>query len=235
MQRIDVFDMTLRKSRGGIAVSLAIAGVAVAVAVLAGCSAGSTTAAGAGASATSAGAPPATAAPATSASAPPAASSPAGPATGAAAGAPACTSAGLRVSLGTASGAAGSVDRYIEFKNVSAASCTLDGFPGVSLLGGTPPRQIGAAATRAPNSSPPLVTLPPSGMASALVQVTDAQNYPAATCDPAASTTLRVYPPNQTVPQEVPYASTGCGAASVKLLQVSAVQPGPGIPPGADS
>lgn len=230
--------MTLLKSRGK-----AIAGLAsavVAVAALAGCSTASSASAGPGASATSTAAPTATVTPAASASSPsvtspPASSPPASSAPSGAAGASACPSSDLRVSLGSASGTAGSVYQYIEFKNVSAASCTLYGFPGVSLLGGRPARQIGAAATRAPNSRPSLVTLAPGGMASALMRVTDALNYPAATCHPVASTTLRVYPPNQTVPQTVPYASTGCGASSVKLLQINAVQPGTGNPPGATS
>jgi hypothetical protein len=107
------------------------------------------------------------------------------------------------------------------------------GFPGVSLRGGTPPSQIGAAATRAPNDNPSLVTLPPGGWAAAAMRLASAVNYPDSTCKPAATATLRVYPPNQTVPQDVPYASTGCAASSVRLLQINAVQPGTGNPPGA--
>ena len=240
--------MTLRRrwSRGAGAVTGLAAGGA-AVAVLTGCSGGSSPTPGPSASATGTAAPstsatvPSTASgSAPSATLPPATTAPAGPspstaAPGGAAGTPACPSSGLRVSLGSASGAAGSVYRYIEFTNVSATSCTLYGFPGVSLLGGSPARQIGAAATRAPNSRPSLVTLAPGRTASALLRVSDAGNYPAATCHQVASTTLRVYPPNQTVPRTVPYASTGCAAASVKLLQVNAVQPGTGNPPGGNS
>jgi hypothetical protein len=236
--------MTLRKGKAGIAASLAMTGVTAAV--LAGCSSGSTAAAGASASVASAAAPSAAATPTASAgvpsavaspagspSAPPAASSPAGSAPGGTAGTPACSSADLLVSLGSASGAAGSVYQYIEFKNVSATTCTMYGFPGVSLLGGTPPSQVGAAATRAPNDDPSLVTLTPGGMAAALMRLASAMSYSESTCKPTASATLRVYPPNQTVPQEVPYASTGC-AASVQLLKINAVQPGTGNPPGAN-
>jgi len=105
--------------------------------------------------------------------------------------------------------------------------------PRVSLRGGTPPGQIGAAATRAPNDNPSLVTLPPRGWAAAAMRVIDAGAYSDSTCKPKASATLRVYPPNQTVPQEVPYAATGCASSSVQLLQINAVQPGTGNPPGA--
>lgn len=107
------------------------------------------------------------------------------------------------------------------------------GFPGVSLRGGTPPSQIGATATRAPNDNPSLVTLPPGGWAAAAMRVIDAGAYSDSTCKPKASATLRVYPPNQTVPQMVPYAATGCASSSVQLLQINAVQPGTGNPPGA--
>jgi hypothetical protein len=139
----------------------------------------------------------------------------------------------VQVSLGSAIGTAGSVYQYIEFKNVSAVACTMYGFPGVSLRGRTPPSQIGAAATRAPNDNPSLVTLPPGGWAAAAMRVIDAGAYSDSTCRPKASATLRVYPPNQTVPQEVPYAATGCASSSVQLLQINAVQPGTGNPPGA--
>ena len=236
--------MTLRKDQAGIAAILAATGVAAAV--LAGCSSGSTATARTSASAASAaaptvtvtvtasaGAPSAVPPPAGSSGAPPAASSPAGAVPTGPAWAPVCPAASLRVSLGSASGTAGSVYQYIEFKNVSAVACTMYGFPGVSLRGGTPPSQIGAAATRAPNDNPSLVTLPPGGWAAAAMRLVDAGNYPDSTCQPAATATLRVYPPNETVPQDVPYASTGCASSSVRLLQINAVQPGTGNPPGA--
>jgi len=223
--------MTLRKDQAGIAAILAATGVAAAV--LAGCSSGSTATARTSASAASAAAPSAVPPPAGSSGAPPAASSPAGAVPTGPAWAPVCPAASLRVSLGSASGTAGSVYQYIEFKNVSAVACTMYGFPGVSLRGGTPPSQIGAAATRAPNDNPSLVTLPPGGWAAAAMRLVDAGNYPDSTCQPAATATLRVYPPNETVPQDVPYASTGCASSSVRLLQINAVQPGTGNPPGA--
>lgn len=226
---------------GGAGKTRTAAGLAVAgtvVAVLAGCSNASTSSPGTAASATSTAtsststAAPTSAASSSSAAVPPATSPAASPspATSTAAGVRSCSSSDLRLSLGSGSGAAGSVYRDIEFRNASASSCTLYGFPGVSLLGGSPARQIGAAATRAPNSRASLVTLKPGGTASALMRVADAQNYPTATCHPVASTTLRVYPPNQTAPLTVAYHSTGCSSTSVKLIQVNAVQAGTGTP-----
>lgn len=233
-----------RRGKAGKAAGLAAAGVAAAV--LAGCSAASSSSAGTGSgaagnasSASSAASPSstATAAPTstggstTPASTAPASTSPSSaassPASGSAAGGGGpkpCSSADLRLSLGTASGTAGSVYQDIEFKNASASSCTLYGFPGVSLLAQS--RQIGAAATRSASSHPSLVTLGPGQVASALMRVAEALNYPSSTCHPVAATTLRVYPPNQTTPLTVAYSGTGCTATSVKLIQVSAVQAG---------
>jgi hypothetical protein len=233
----EIFDMTLRSGRSRRASAVTVLGAAgVAVAVLTGCGSSSSTT-GPGASATATATPTASIGP-PSASPPPASTAPAGPSPSASAptgtaGTPACPSSGLRLSLGSALGTAGSVYRYIEFKNVSATSCALFGFPGVSLLGGSPARQIGAAATRAPNSKPSLVTLVPGKTASALLRISDAGNYSPATCHPVPATMLRVYPPNQTAPLTVRDSLPGCAATSVKLLQVSAVQPGTGSPPGA--
>ncbi len=227
--------MTLRSGRSRRASAVTGLGAAgVAVAVLTGCgSSSSATGPSASATATASSSAAATVTPTASASTAPAgpsssASAPAGPA-----GTPACSSSGLRLSLGSVSGTAGSVYRYLEFKNVSATACTLYGFPGVSLLGGSPATQIGAAATRAPNSRPSLVTLAPGKTASALLRIADTGDYPPATCHPSPATMLRVYPPNQAVPLTVRDSLPGCEATTVKLLQVNAVQPGTGKPPGA--
>ena len=237
--------MTLRSgwSRRATAVT-GIGAAGVAVAVLTGCGS-SSSASGPGASATATPSATATVTPTasagpSSASAPSASTAPAGPSPSASAptgatGTPACQSSGLRLSLGPISGTAGKVYRYIEFKNVSAASCTLYGFPGVSLLGGSPAAQIGAAATRAPDSRPSLVTLAPGKTASALLRIVDAGDYSTSTCHPVPATMLRVYPPNQTAPLTVRDSLPGCASTSVKLLQVNAVQPGTGNSAGAAS
>ena len=144
------------------------------------------------------------------------------------AGPPPCPTSNLQVRLGTPNGTAGSTYLPIVFANTGTAACTLYGYPGVSLAGGSPAAQIGAAAAR--NSSPAakIVTLAPGGTANATLQVTVAGNYPAATCNPTAATTLVVYPPNQTASVSVPYSTTGCAAPGVNILHVSVVQVGSG-------
>ena len=72
------------------------------------------------------------------------------------------------------------------------------------------------------------MTLAPGQTANALLRVTQAVNYPSATCSPAKTAYLQVYPPNQTTAIYLAYSSTGCASASVNLLTIGVVQAGAG-------
>ena len=165
---------------------------------------------------------------AATASVPSAAASATPSSSAAAAGAPACATRSLKATVGIAQGAAGSVYQVIDFTNISGSPCTLFGYPGMALAGGTPVTQIGAAAARSTGSSAKLVTLAAGKTANALLQITQAENYSASRCVPKASTYLQIYPPNQTTPIYLAYKSTGCSASAVNLLTVGVVQPGNG-------
>lgn len=147
---------------------------------------------------------------------------------GASGGPPGCATRDLKVTIGVAQGAAGSVYQVIDFTNIGTASCSLYGYPGIALAGGSPVTQIGQAASRSPQAGPALVTLKPGAVGNTLLRITQAQNYPTSKCNPVASTYLQIYPPNQTTPMYVGYKSTGCSARSVNLLTVSVVQSGAG-------
>ena len=99
----------------------------------------------------------------------------------AAAGLVSCATRYLGAKLGLAQGTAGSVYQVIDFTNISNVSCTLYGYPGISLAAGTPVTQIGLAATENSTTARQLVTLAPGAVANALLQITDAHNYPAST------------------------------------------------------
>jgi len=116
----------------------------------------------------------------------------------------------------------------IDFTNTGSASCTLDGYPGVSIGTGTPFSQVGAAATRSTAASPTVVSLSPGQTANALLRVVQAVNYPSATCSPTATTSLQIYPPNQPTAIYLPYKSTGCTSKSVNILTIGVVQAGTG-------
>jgi hypothetical protein len=138
-----------------------------------------------------------------------------------------CATSGLNVTLGPSSGYAGGVDQTIVFTNTSGATCTLYGYPGVSLVSAPPYTQIGLAAQRGSTTPVKLITLASGATASAVLQVVDALNFGTATCSPTKAAFLRIYPPNQTAPVYLADASEVC-AQPVQTLFISAVQAGSG-------
>ena len=167
---------------------------------------------------------PTAASPASSSGNTPAAASPSSPA---AAGAAACPTSSLRVKQGVGQGYAGGVYVVLDFTNTSGSTCTLYGYPGVSLVSGPPYTQIGLAAKRSTSTPRKLVTLAPGATANALLQIVDALNYPPASCGPTKATALKIYPPNQTVPVYLPDTSSGC-TKPVQIMYIGAVRPGSG-------
>jgi hypothetical protein len=133
----------------------------------------------------------------------------------------------LRISLGNGGAAAGTDFTIIDFTNGGTTSCTLYGYPGVSLTNSSG-AQIGAAATRNPSTPATRVTLAPGAKANAEVGVANAENYPAANCKPVSSAHLKVYPPGQTAAIEAAFSAMGCTVSSAHQLSVSAVSAGPG-------
>lgn len=138
-----------------------------------------------------------------------------------------CPTSALQAKTGSGQGAAGSTYVPIVFTNISALTCTLYGYPGVSLAAGSPVTQIGLAATENPATPRQLVTLSPGAQASALLRIVNAQNFPPARCHLVHATYLQVYPPNQTTPIYVPSTAAAC-SKPVHLLTVDVVKPGSG-------
>jgi hypothetical protein len=139
-----------------------------------------------------------------------------------------CSTGDLRAKAGAAQGAAGSLYQIIDFTNVSGTACTLYGYPGVALAAGNPVQQVGAGASRSTVASATVVTLEAGQTANTLLRITQAGNYPAGTCKPKATAYLQIYPPNQTAPMYLQYASTGCASVQVSLLSIGVVQAGAG-------
>ena len=191
----------------------------VVLAAVAGCSSSSSSSSSTPAS------PPSSPGAAAPSSAPP--SAPATSLSPAVAGPPPCATSGLNVTLGASNGAAGSVYQTIVFTNTSGATCTLLGYPGVSLVSAPPYTQIGLAAQRSSTTPVTTVTLASGATANAVLRVVDALNFGSATCGPTKAAFLRVYPPNQTAPVYLADASEVC-AQPVQTLFISAVQAGSG-------
>jgi Protein of unknown function (DUF4232) len=141
----------------------------------------------------------------------------------------ACSTSGLEVWLGLGEGgaAAGSMYYPLELTNVSGNSCHLFGFPGVSAVRS---RQLGSPAERDRSHAPRRVVLAPGETAHTVLRIVDVANYPAGRCRPANALGLRVYPPDQRAPAEVPFAFRACSRAGPVFLSVAAVEPGVGIP-----
>ena len=159
---------------------------------------------------------------------------PAGTSPGTATGTPAapgaaapCPTRSLGLKPGLSQGAAGSVYQVLDFTNISNVTCTLYGYPSVSLAGGHPVTQVGLAASEDPTTPRKLVTLAPGQVANALLRIVDALNFPASKCGPVKTQWIQVYPPNQTTPIFLGYKTTAC-SKPVRILSVSVVQPGSG-------
>jgi Protein of unknown function (DUF4232) len=214
---------TSGRSRGRHAVSLAVT-AAAAAGLLAGCASASTHQAG---TAPAGGATPGK----TAAAGGTAAGT--GPAASGTAGLALCQPSSLQVTVnaGQAGGAAGSTYLPVDFTNTSGSPCGLYGYPGMSFVtaGDSSGSQIGAAAQQNPSFGKVPVRLAAGGAAHAWLQVTEAGNYPAATCQPVTAHWLRVYAPGETQALYVSHAFDACSSDSAPLLTVMPVRSGQGV------
>jgi len=119
-----------------------------------------------------------------------------------------CRTSHLAAGVGPSQGAAGNIYTPVTLTNKGSATCVLDGFPGVSLLdsGGQP---IHTPATRDTSRVASAVTLAPGAVASTTIHTIDAGIAPGG-CWPK-STSLMIYPPDETASLVVPAALTICG------------------------
>jgi hypothetical protein len=144
-----------------------------------------------------------------------------------------CQPASLRVAVNASQAgvAAGSMYYPVDFTNTASSPCGLYGYPGMSFVTSADRagRQIGAPAQQNPGFGKVAVRLPAGGQAHAWLQVTQAGNYPSATCQPVTAHWLRVYAPGETAALYVNQSFSACSSASVQLLTVMPVRPGQGV------
>jgi hypothetical protein len=149
---------------------------------------------------------------------------------GAAAGAQpvtaACATAALRVSVGPGSRVTPMLTRYaVDFTNVSAAPCTLAGYPQVTAFRGRGVR-VGGAAGQEPPAKVARVLLAPGQTAHAALDAA----LPAARCRPVQAAGLRVaVAPGTSPARYVPRRLTACAVGSQDYLRVHAIQAGAGL------
>jgi hypothetical protein len=120
------------------------------------------------------------------------------------------------------SGAAGTDYFTLEFTNLSGHACTLEGYPGVSAvdLHGV---QIGAAASRS-TAAAHLVTLANGATAVAQLAIANTGNFTPSACRAVTAAGLRVYAPNQTGSDVIPYPFSTCSKSATVSLHVQPVK-----------
>lgn len=120
-------------------------------------------------------------------------------------------------------GTAGSIYYDLEFTNLSGIACTISGYPGVSAVN-LSGHQLGSAAGRNPQHAPGPVVIANGGTAIAYLQITEAGNFPSATCRMTTAAGIRVYPPNQKTSRVIPYPFSACSRSGPVYLHVEAVE-----------
>jgi hypothetical protein len=133
----------------------------------------------------------------------------------------ACSTSTLKVSLGSANGAAGTTFYPLKFKNKGKLGCTLRGYPGVSAVTGSG-KQIGSPASRIP-SSERTVTILAGKSASAVVGIVETGNFSSSQCKPVTAAGLKVFPPNQRKAVTVKKSFSTCSSTTVISLTVKPV------------
>jgi hypothetical protein len=147
------------------------------------------------------------------------------------AAAPGCAQAQLEAWIGTPGGvAAGTVYYQLEISNISARTCTLLGFPGVSAVDGNGTR-LGSPAQRNRSYPVRLRTLARGATAHVELGIGTAENYPVAACHPVAAAGLRVFAPGDFRSEVIPFPGFhACRTAGPRILMASPVLAGTGIP-----
>jgi uncharacterized protein DUF4232 len=127
-----------------------------------------------------------------------------------------CTTNQLTASVLPGNGAAGTEYYTLSLTNDSQQSCTITGYPGVSLVnaGGG---QLGPAANRDTVSTASTLTLGLGQAGYATLALPNPGNYAAGTCS-AASTGLKIYPPGQTTSLLTNFAAQACPGWTITAL-----------------
>ena len=133
----------------------------------------------------------------------------------------ACATSALKVSLGPANGAAGTVFYPLNFVNTGKLGCTLRGYPGVSAVTSAG-KQIGSPASQIA-SSYKTVTLLPGKAQSSVVGIVETGNFDPTQCAPVTAAGLKVFPPGQSKAVTIKKTFSTCSSTSVVSLTVRPV------------
>jgi hypothetical protein len=122
-----------------------------------------------------------------------------------------CKLGELRVALVGTNGAAGHIQVEVSMRNRGAATCSLEGYPGMLLLAGSNPLNtdvVRGSSVVVPPIGVRLVTLAPGARAAYVFGYSD---VPTGSQSCPSSTALEVTPPNAFAHATIPLNATACG------------------------
>ena len=131
------------------------------------------------------------------------------------------------VAVDQSQGAAGTIYYPLEFTNLSAHSCSLHGFAGVSAIDRAG-RQLGSPAGWNSGTSNTVI-LAPGATAHAVLEYHDAVIGQSPGCHSVSTASeLRVYPPDQRTAAHAFFDLQACSHAGPIYMDVGPIQPGAG-------
>jgi hypothetical protein len=137
---------------------------------------------------------------------------------------PQCTGGrglGAWVALSQGSGTAGTNFYPLEFTNTSGHTCSLFGYPGVSVISRTG-QQLGSPAGWGSLRGAQRVVLAPGATAHTVLGYHDVTAYTESVCDPVNTTVeLRIYPPDQRVATYAAFSFEACSHAGVVYMDIT--------------
>ena len=137
-----------------------------------------------------------------------------------------CATTGLKLTVGTANGAAGTIFYPLDFTNTSGSACTMYGYPGVAFVSSPGGSQIGAPASRRVAAAPTVITVAPGATAHATLAVSDV--LIGNNCKHQLQVHwVQVYPPDQFKALFAPLSRQGCADKSLVTMGVTTVTGGP--------
>jgi hypothetical protein len=144
---------------------------------------------------------------------------------------PECTAGSLQLSFGDSAGGMSQLHQVLRFTNAGAATCLMQGFPGLSFVAGDDGHQVGNAAYWAGARRGP-VTLTSGQVASTVIDSVNPGAYDPGVCQPVDVTGYRVYAPDDTDAMFIPLpdGTQACSANVSGELGVYPIVAGPGDP-----
>ena len=137
-----------------------------------------------------------------------------------------CATTDLKLTVGAANGAAGTIFYPLDFTNTSGSACTMFGYPGVAFVSSPGGSQIGAPANRRAAAAPTVITVTPGAAAHATLAVSDV--LIGNNCKRQQQVNwVQVYPPDQFSALSAPLSRQGCADKSLVTMGVTIVTSGP--------